>query len=57
MGFTNKTISKRSKKKLDKKTPPKLEEIIMAEIKEYYLEYLVVLNNYPLTPEEFREME
>ena len=45
------------KKKPDKKTLPKPEEIIIPEIKEYDLEYLVVLNNYPLTPEEFIEME
>ena len=45
------------KKKQDKKALPKPEEIIIPEIKEYDLEYLVVLYNYPLTPEEFTEME
>ena len=50
-------LTKDPKKKPDKKTPPKPEEIIIPEIKEYDLEYLVVLYNYPLTPEEFIEME
>ena len=50
-------IAKDPKKKPDKKTPPKPEEIIIPEVKEYDLEYLVVLYNYPLTPEEFIEME
>ena len=50
-------IAKDPKKKPDKKTPPKPEEIIIPEVKEYDLEYLVVLYNYPLTPEELVEME
>ena len=50
-------LAKDPKKKPDKKTPPKPEEIIIPETKEYDLEYLVVLYNYPLTPEEFKEME
>ena len=50
-------IAKDPKKKPDKKTPPKPEEIIIPEVKEYDLDYLVVLYNYPLTPEEFTEME
>ena len=45
------------KKKPDKKVLPKPEEIIIPEVKEYDLEYLVVLYNYPLTSEEFAEME
>ena len=45
------------KKKPDKKALPKPEEIIIPEIKEYDLDYLVVLYNYPLTSEEFIEME
>ena len=49
--------AKDPKKKPDKKTPPKPEEIIIPEIKEYDLEYLVVLYNYPLNAEEFIEME
>ena len=50
-------LAKDPKKKPDKKTPPKPEEIIIPEVKEYDLEYLVVLYNYPLNPEEFIEME
>ena len=50
-------LAKDPKKKPDKKTPPKPEEIIIPEIKEFDLEYLVVFYNYPLTPEEFIEME
>ena len=50
-------VAKDPKKKPDKKTPPKPEEIIIPEVKEYDLDYLVVLYNYPLTPEEFNEME
>ena len=50
-------VAKDPKKKPDKKTPPKPEEIIIPEAKEYDLEYLVVLNNYPLNSEEFIEME
>ena len=45
------------KKKPDKKTLPKPEEIIIPEVKEYDLDYLVVFYNYPLTGEEFIEME
>ena len=45
------------KKKPDKKALPKPEEIIIPEVKEYDLEYLVVLYNYPLTSEELAEME
>ena len=50
-------LAKDPKKKPDKKTPPHPEEIIIPEPKEYDLEYLVVLYNYPLTSEEFTEME
>ena len=50
-------LKKDPKKKPDKKTLPKPEEIIIPEVKEYDLDYLVVLYNYPLTPEEFIEME
>ena len=50
-------LKKDPKKKPDKKTLPKPEEIIIPEVKEYDLDYLVVLYNYPLTGEEFIEME
>ena len=50
-------LKKDPKKKPDKKTLPKPEEIIIPEVKEYDLDYLVVLYNYPLTEEEFIEME
>ena len=50
-------LKKDPKKKPDKKPLPKPEEIIIPEIKEYDLDYLVVLYNYPLTGEEFIEME
>ena len=50
-------LAKDPKKKPDKKTPPKPEEIVIPEVKEYDLEYLVVLYNYPLNAEEFIEME
>ena len=50
-------LKKDPKKKPDKKPLPKPEEIIIPEVKEYDLDYLVVLYNYPLTGEEFIEME
>ena len=50
-------LKKDPKKKPDKKPLPKPEEIVIPEIKEYDLDYLVVLYNYPLTGEEFLEME
>ena len=54
----NKKKPKTEKKdKKDKKVPPKPSTIIIPEIKEYDIEYLVLLYNYPLNKDEFIFME